>query len=60
MQFKHLKPFPEGFLWGASSSAYQCEGAYLEDGRTLCVSDTAPVPPGTTNFNDGDSGLHRH
>ncbi len=59
MQFNKLKPFPEGFLWGASSSAYQCEGAYLEDGRTLCVSDTAPVPKGTTNFNDGVDHYHR-
>ena len=59
MDYRTLKPFPEGFLWGASSSAYQCEGAYLEDGRTLCVSDTAPVPEGTTNFNDGIDHYHR-
>ena len=58
MDYKQLKPFPDGFLWGASSSAYQCEGAYLEDGRTLCVSDTAPVPEGTTNFNDGVDHYH--
>ena len=58
MDYKQLKAFPEGFLWGASSSAYQCEGAYLEDGRTLCVSDTAPVPEGTTNFNDGVDHYH--
>ena len=59
MDYKNLKPFPEGFLWGASSSAYQCEGAYLEEGRTLSVSDTAPVPEGTTNFNDGVDHYHR-
>ena len=59
MDYKQLKPFPEGFLWGASSSAYQCEGAYLEDGRTLCVSDTAPVPEGYTDFNDGVDHYHR-
>ena len=59
MYFKQLKPFPKSFLWGASSSAYQCEGAYLEDGRTLCVSDTKAVPDGTTNFNDGVDHYHR-
>jgi 6-phospho-beta-glucosidase len=58
MDYKHLKPFPGEFLWGASSSAYQCEGAYLEDGRTLCVSDTAEVPEGYTNFNDGVDHYH--
>ena len=59
MDYKTLKPFPEGFLWGASSSAYQCEGAYLEDGKTLSVSDTAPVPEGTTDFKDAIDHYHR-
>lgn len=27
MDILKLKDFPEDFLWGASSSAYQCEGA---------------------------------
>ena len=33
MIHKTLKPFPKDFLWGASTSAYQVEGANLEDGK---------------------------
>lgn len=31
--------FPKGFLWGGATSANQCEGAYLEGGKGLSVSD---------------------
>lgn len=31
--------FPKNFLWGASMSAFQTEGAITEDGRTLSVAD---------------------
>jgi len=30
---------PEGFLWGGATAANQCEGAYLEGGKTLSVPD---------------------
>ena len=30
---QEVKEFPRDFLWGASTSAYQCEGAALEDGK---------------------------
>ena len=29
------KKFPEDFLWGSASAAYQVEGAYLEDGKGM-------------------------
>jgi len=32
--------FPPGFLWGASTAAYQIEGAIHADGRGPCVWDT--------------------
>lgn len=31
--------FREGFLWGGSTAANQCEGAYLEDGKGLNTAD---------------------
>lgn len=33
-------PFPKDFLWGASTSSYQIEGALDVDGRGACIWDT--------------------
>ena len=33
MHYSKLKDFPQNFLWGASTSAYQVEGAVSEDGK---------------------------
>jgi beta-glucosidase len=46
--------FPEGFLWGASTSAYQIEGAVKEDGRGASIWDTFSHLPGT--ILDDDTG----
>ncbi|MFL0403569.1 glycoside hydrolase family 1 protein [Bacillus nitratireducens] len=37
-------------MWGASTSAYQVEGAYNEDGKGLSVQDVKVIPEGTSDF----------
>ena len=34
-----VKPFPNHFLWGAATAANQCEGAWLEDGKSPSIAD---------------------
>ena len=59
MDYKTLKPFPEDFLWGGSSSAYQCEGAWDEDGKGLSVQDTSPIIPGNADWKVCSDHYHR-
>jgi beta-glucosidase len=46
--------FPEGFVWGASTAAYQVEGAATADGKGPSVWDTFSHVPG--NIRGGDTG----
>jgi beta-glucosidase len=46
--------FPDGFVWGAATSAYQVEGATKEDGRGDSVWDTFSRTPGKVR--NGDTG----
>jgi beta-glucosidase len=46
--------FPEGFLWGVATAAYQIEGAAREDGRGPSVWDVFAHTPG--NIVNGDTG----
>jgi len=49
-----VRNFPENFLWGAATAAYQVEGAVTEDGRGPSIWDTFSHTPGKTD--NGDSG----
>ena len=46
--------FPDGFLWGASTAAFQIEGAVREDGRGPSIWDTFCHLPG--KIVNGDTG----
>ena len=60
MLHKKLKAFPQDFLWGASTSAYQVEGANLEDGKGPSCQDVKEVPEGTSDLTVCADQYHRY
>ena len=62
MHHGKIKEFPEGFLWGAASAAYQVEGAWDSDGKGPSVWDIFCKQPGATfQGSNGDIAVdHYH
>ena len=56
--------FPEGFVWGTATSAYQIEGAVNEDGRGRSIWDTFAHTPGKigdhSNADRANDHYHRY
>ncbi len=48
--------FPNGFLWGVACAAYQCEGAWNEDGKGPNIWDDFCHDERTKHIKNGDSG----
>ncbi len=60
MFHKKLKPFPKDFLWGASTSAYQVEGASLTHGKGPSCQDVKELPPNTSGLDVCADQYHRY
>ncbi|EPY6471228.1 glycoside hydrolase family 1 protein [Clostridium sporogenes] len=58
MRYKNPKAFPDDFLWAAATAAYQFEGAYLEDGKTMSIVDTN-INPKYANTSITSDHYHR-
>jgi beta-glucosidase len=50
----HGRQFPDGFIWGSATAAYQIEGAVREGGRGPSIWDTFSHTPGA--IMNGDTG----
>ncbi|MGM0125638.1 6-phospho-beta-glucosidase [Enterococcus sp. AZ194] len=58
MHYHKLEQFPKDFLWGASISAYQAEGAFDEDDKLLSIIDKYNHPKDVANFEVASDFYH--
>lgn len=60
MTYQKQKHMPEGFLWGAATSAYQVEGAAEEDGKKLSQMDVLNRGTGFSDASVASDHYHRY
>ena len=60
MIYQKLLDFPENFLWGASTSAYQVEGGWDADGKSPSIIDMYEHPAGYADFTVASDHYHRY
>ena len=60
MIYSKLKDFPQDFLWGASTSAYQVEGAIDEDGKSPSIIDMYEHPSDVADFSIASDFYHKY
>lgn len=60
MIYSKLKDFPQDFLWGASTSAYQVEGAIQEDGKSPSIIDMYEHPQDVADFSVASDFYHKY
>lgn len=58
MIYQKLLDFPKHFLWGASTSAYQVEGAWDEDGKSPSIIDMYEHPADYADFTVASDHYH--
>src|SRR6202171_6431773 len=57
---RSINSFPNGFLWGTATSAYQIKGAVDEDGRGRSIWDTFAHTPGKIGDHSNADRANRH
>lgn len=58
METKTINTFPKGFLWGSSTAAFQCEGAWDEDGKGLSLMDIREQNPNICDYKVASDHYH--
>lgn len=60
MNIRKLSKFNDEFLWGASTSGFQVEGGYNEDGKGLSTTDVRKVPEGIADAKVASDHYHHY